>query len=137
MHRLVGFLSALAPLILGDTASLRQSGMLRTLASVIYFCGLLAFGGLYIGSLAKWRVNDRAIRRFIAEYNDTPKCFGCEYNLTGSPRSPDSELRCPKCTQNWPWHNRIPDPRPHMFAIGSAQPTDDSPAPPPSDPESR
>lgn len=111
------------PLISGTGSLIRDVGLLRMVAALVFMFGLAFAGGLHVGSLAKWHINDRAIRRFIAEYIDTPKCFACDYGLTGVPRSADGELRCPECTQNWPWHKRIRDPRPHMSAIDGPRQT--------------
>lgn len=95
----------------------RDRGLLSAALSFLYYVILSLAGGLYVGSIVKWYLIDRAIRRFITEYIDTPKCLACDCGLTGVPRSADGELRCPECTQNWPWHTRAGDPRPHMSAI--------------------
>lgn len=115
------------PLIFGPQGSNQDVGFLVALAPFVYIFGVVFVGGLYVGSLAKWYTNDRAIRRFIAEYIDTPQCFACGYGLTGVPRGADGELRCPECTQNWPWHKRIRDPRPFMSAIDPPRATGDAP----------
>jgi hypothetical protein len=110
-------LSQFMSLVSGTRGSIREVEVWRIVAALVYMWGLMFAGGLHVGSLAKWHINDRAIRRFIAEFIDTPKCFACDYGLTGVPRSADGELRCPECTQNWPWLKRIRDPRPYMSAI--------------------
>lgn len=107
----------LMPFIFGSSESTRQATLWYQAASILYTFGLVLLGGMHVSSLAKWHTNDCAIRRFIADFIDTPKCFACDYGLTGVPRGADGELRCPECTQNWPWHNRIRDPRRHMSAI--------------------
>lgn len=131
----VGWWVAVHPLmtlIWGDPADFRQAPIWRSLIALACFAGLQLFGGLYLGSLAKWHTHDRAIRRFSSEYIDTPRCFACDYGLNGVPRSADGELRCPECTQEWPWDNRVTDTRPHMAAIDGPRQTataPDRPAP--------
>ncbi len=100
----------------------------QILAILVYQIVVVIAGGVYFGSLIKWRMIDHAVRRFMVKHIDTPQCLACGYGLTGVPRSADGVLRCPECTQDWPWLKAIPYPRPYMAAIDGPSPLVREPA---------